>query len=79
MSSLGLGARPGGFTCFGLGLEHRLEFIAALGQILQQLIRLDLGLGLGLAGLDLEGGEGGIHLVDPLLGPVQVEMHAALL
>ncbi|WP_246732285.1 hypothetical protein [Bradyrhizobium yuanmingense] len=76
---IGLGVGPGRFTRLRLGLEQCLKLVAALGQIGEELIGLDLGLSLGLAGLDLERRQRGVHLVDPLLGPIEKEMHAALL
>jgi hypothetical protein len=59
-------------------LAFGLELIAPFLQISDQLIRLCLGIGFLLACLDLERRQCGIHLVKPLLGPIQVDVHAAM-
>ncbi|HET8973668.1 MAG TPA: hypothetical protein VFN63_10305 [Pseudolabrys sp.] len=75
---LAFGVQPHFLASIRLFFGGFLEFIAFFVQVGDQLLGSYSGIGLNFAGFRLERGQYGIHFIDPLFGPVEIEMHAAL-
>src|SRR5262249_15952160 len=75
---LTLGAQPSGLAGITLLLNKFLELVALLVQVRDELVSLHSGIGLHVVSFGFERRQYGIHFVDPLFGPIEIEMHTAL-
>src|SRR5262249_2575579 len=75
---LTLGLQPSGLTGISLLLNELLKLVALFMQVRDVLIGLRSRVSLHLVSFGFERRQNGIHFVDPLFRPIEIEMHAAL-